>query len=37
VTLYVSGDPRGISLQTEQAFGRFVRGEVSPEELVRIE
>ena len=37
VTLYVSGDPRGISLQTEQEFGCFAKGQVSPEELVRIE
>jgi len=37
VTLYVGGDPRGISLQTERAFGCFAQGEVSPEELVRIE
>jgi hypothetical protein len=37
VTLYVLGDPRGISLQTERAFGCYAQGEVSPEELVRIE
>ena len=37
VTLYVTGDPQGIGLQTERAFGCFAQGEVSPEELVRIE
>jgi hypothetical protein len=33
VTLYVSGDPRGISLQTERAFETYVRGEIDPETL----